>query len=86
MGTAPTSDTEGGQRQTGATGMSRDREGLLPGLAEELGPGLRPPNAGPSLSGPIDPSAYHLGPGDVLQLLMWGKVPKGRCCFRARVC
>ena len=75
-GGTPTGDVEGGQRTGTPTGTNRDRENLLPGLADEL-PGLRPPQStGPSLSGPIDPNTYFLGPGDVLQLLMWGKVSK----------
>jgi protein involved in polysaccharide export with SLBB domain len=33
-------------------------------------------DAAPALAGPIDPATYRVGPGDVLQLQLWGRVSR----------
>ncbi|MFI5372505.1 MAG: polysaccharide biosynthesis/export family protein, partial [Candidatus Eisenbacteria bacterium] len=48
-----------------------------PGLTDEVSEGVKSRFTGRfTLSGPIDPATYRVGPGDVLQLIMWGKVSK----------
>jgi protein involved in polysaccharide export with SLBB domain len=47
-----------------------------PGLTEEIAAGLRPRTGRFALSGPIDPEVYLVGPGDLLQLILWGKLSK----------
>ena len=48
----------------------------VPGLGEETSQGMRPPVAGTDLAGAIDPKEYTVGPGDVMLLLLWGKVSR----------
>jgi protein involved in polysaccharide export with SLBB domain len=33
-------------------------------------------SAPPALAGPVDPTTYRIGPGDILQLQMWGRVSR----------
>jgi protein involved in polysaccharide export with SLBB domain len=60
-----------GQRQT--------MVGAGPGLMDETTEGAETrarPAGRFSISGPIDPHTYIVGPGDVLQLVMWGKISR----------
>ncbi len=67
--------------QTGSPtpGATSAVEGNKPGEAggtSKPGLGGSPWSEVPSLPGPIDPDVYRVGPGDVLQLQLWGKVSR----------
>jgi protein involved in polysaccharide export with SLBB domain len=50
---------------------------VVPGLGDEISQGMRPLGGiGPDLAGAINPKEYIVGPGDVLMLLLWGKVSR----------
>ena len=58
-------------------------EGATPGLTVEgltnlgvLPAAPRPDVSGQAISGPVDPEIYRVGPGDVLQLQLWGRVTR----------
>jgi len=69
-----------GPGDIGASGQSDPRVGAsvtVPGLGEDLTQGLMPlRGAGPQLAGSVDPRTYIVGPGDVMQLQLWGKVSR----------
>lgn len=50
--------------------------GSAPGLSEGITEGWAPGRMGTVLSGAVDPKVYRVGPGDVLQLQMWGRVTR----------
>lgn len=61
----------------GLAGAEGNRLGAAPGLTEEFAQGMLPLRAGIlSLPGPVDANLYVVGPGDLLQLLLWGKVSR----------
>ncbi|NOT34519.1 MAG: hypothetical protein HOP12_10155 [Candidatus Eisenbacteria bacterium] len=75
-GSAPGSDPGSTPSTSGFDRSSTFRTGP-PGLTEDLARGMLPvPNAALGLAGSIDAELYRVGPGDVLQLLMWGKVSR----------
>ncbi len=61
--------------EVGPGGFTRG-SGASPGLTEEFAQGMRPAIPSASLSGPVDANTYRVGPGDVMQLLLWGKVSR----------
>jgi protein involved in polysaccharide export with SLBB domain len=71
--TTPSGDVSGTGTGTGAGTTS---QGSVPGLGTEIESGLSRMSDTGSLAGAIDPSTYLVGPGDVLQLLLWGKVSR----------
>jgi protein involved in polysaccharide export with SLBB domain len=49
----------------------------VPGLGEAMREGLLPREGGIApLAGAVDAATYRVGPGDVLQLLLWGRVSR----------
>jgi polysaccharide biosynthesis/export protein len=67
---APTTGTQG-VRPTVESGQP------VPGLGESLREGYMPREAGIApLAGPVDAATYRVGPGDVLQLQLWGRVSR----------
>jgi polysaccharide export outer membrane protein len=79
MGQTGTSQTGTSQTSTSQTGSARS------GTAQDASPEDRPtpaagaqlsPNPDLPLAGPVDPATYLLGPGDVLQLQMWGRLSR----------
>lgn len=65
-GTSPTGAARPGDRSLSGTSVSEElaQGGSLAGVGRV------------SLPGPIDPATYRIGPGDVLQLLLWGRVSR----------
>jgi len=74
--TAPSS-TSNDVRDFSTEGVGTGVPRTVPGLGEEVTQGMRG-SAGlaTDLSGAIDPKEYIVGPGDVLLLLMWGRVSR----------
>ncbi|HNX51227.1 MAG TPA: SLBB domain-containing protein [Thermoanaerobaculaceae bacterium] len=69
----------GASRQTGVTGgysSATVRASLGPDETAAGGLYSLPTGRVVTLSGPVDPSAYRLGPGDILLLQMWGKLSR----------
>jgi protein involved in polysaccharide export with SLBB domain len=70
-GSAQTGTTQTGATQTGTTQDHSSEDRQTPSSAAQL-----PPNPDLPLAGPVDPATYVLGPGDVLQLQMWGRLSR----------
>jgi len=61
---------------SGSEGLGRAPR-MVPGLGDEISQGMRPLGGiGTDLAGAIDPKEYIVGPGDVLMMLLWGKVSR----------
>lgn len=69
----PTDPSASGPEQGAPT-----RAGAAAGASERAKPGLGgvPAMESTTLSGPIDPDVYRVGPGDLLLLQLWGKVSR----------
>jgi protein involved in polysaccharide export with SLBB domain len=68
--TSPATGSGRSQRQgTSGIGLGLNDEAAEGGITPRLSPRYR-------LSGPIDPRIYVVGPGDALQLVIWGKVSR----------
>lgn len=62
-GSSPDDFPDLGTVPTAASAQARSEETLLR-------------NPAPPMSGPVDPSIYRVGPGDVFQLQLWGRVSR----------
>jgi len=70
--------SQGGGGAAGAAGAGLDQGGMnLPAIPAGLlrnEEGL--PDRSQAIAGPVDPEVYRIGPGDVLQLRLWGRVSR----------
>ena len=74
-GTPPSTST--GSPDFSTEGAAPAVPRTVPGLGDEITQGMRTGSGvGTDLSGAIDPKEYIVGPGDVMLLLLWGKVSR----------
>jgi len=83
LGTWLVLTTDAGAQTSPTVPSVPSAEGATPGLTVEglsnlgaLSTAPRAESPGQAISGPIDPDNYRVGPGDVLQLQLWGRVSR----------
>jgi polysaccharide biosynthesis/export protein len=68
--------TSGDMPETRDMGGLEGVQGMLPNTQAREDASTRIQSPPPPISGPIDPNQYRVGPGDILQLQLWGRVTR----------